>query len=299
MRSSRFTRALSVLALCLGVAGTSLAAASGGAPADRAPAVIAAARAQLGDPYLWGGSGPDSWDCSGLVSAAWRGAGGVATVPRVSRDQQAWTVPIPAEQVLPGDLVFFGNPVYHVGLITGRTGTTLHMIDAASSRKAVVERDVWTTGVVRFGRVPRPGMPAVRPWTPAPVVVVTTQPALLTLPVKAQAKPSTAVALAAAALARKAVGAADPGDAVFVQQVWKRAGGVLLPGSKDTLVAAGKAVPFADARVGDLVVYGPPASHVGLYVGNGLMVDASRSQGKVVLRAVWASPTLRLVRLPG
>jgi hypothetical protein len=172
------------------------------------------------------------------------------------------------------------------------------MIDAASSRKAVVERPVWSTEVVRYGRVPRPGMPAVQPWKPSPVVV-SPAPAPLTLPARTQSAPSSKVALSAAALARKAVGSADPGDAAFVQQVWKRAGGPLLPGTKDKLVAAGKAVPFTDARVGDLVVYGPPASHVGLYVGNGLMVDASRSQGKVVLRPVWTSSTLRLVRLPG
>jgi cell wall-associated NlpC family hydrolase len=58
-------------------------------------------------------------------------------------------------------------------------------------------------------------------------------------------------------------------------------------------------VPLAQARVGDIVVYGPPAEHVGLYVGNGLMVDASRKLGKVVLRPVWTSTSLRLVRLPG
>ena len=294
---SRLSRALGVLALCVGLAGTSLAAASGGAAADPAGAVVAAARAQLGEPYAWGASGPDSWDCSGLVFAAWRHVG-VREVPRTSRDQQAWAVPIPVEQVLPGDLVFFGDPVYHVGLVTSRAGTTLRMIDAASSRKAVVERAAWTTGVIRYGRVPRPGMPPVQPWKPAPVVV-TPAPAPLTAPARTQSAPSTKIALAAVALARKAVGTADPGDAVFVQQVWKRAGGPLLPGTKDKLVAAGKPVPFADARVGDLVVYGPPASHVGLYVGNGLMVDASRSQGKVVLRPVWASSTLRLVRLPG
>jgi cell wall-associated NlpC family hydrolase len=296
--SRRIARAVGVLVLCVGVASTSLAAASGGAPADKGAAVVAAARSQLGEPYAWGASGPDAWDCSGLVYAAWRSVGGVMTVPRVSRDQQAWAVPIPVEQVLPGDLVFFGNPVYHVGIVSSRTGTSVRMIDAASSRKAVVERPVWTTELVRYGRVPRPGMTPVQPWKPAPVVV-TPPTAPLTLPAKAQTAPSSKVALAAAALARKAVGTADPGDAVFVQQVWRKAGGPLLPGTKDKLVASGKPVPFADARVGDLVVYGPPASHVGLYVGNGLMIDASRSQGKVVLRPVWTSSTLRLVRLPG
>jgi hypothetical protein len=218
-------------------------------------------------------------------------------VPRVSRDQQAWAIPIPVEQVLPGDLVFFGAPVTHVGIVTSRAGTAVRMVDAASSRGGVVERAVWTTGVVRYGRVPRPGMPAVQPWRPAPVVV-TPPPAPLTLPARTQTAPSSSVAVAAAALARRAVGTADQGDAVFVAQVWRKAGGRVLPTTKDALVASGRPVAFADARVGDLVVYGAPASHVGIYVGNGLMVDSSRSQATVLLRAVWAAPGLRLVRLP-
>jgi cell wall-associated NlpC family hydrolase len=298
VRRSRLTRVLGVLGLCLGLATTTLAANSG-TTKDPAPAVVAAVRAHLGDGYAWGGAGPDTWDCSGLVYTAWRGAGGVTTIPRVSRQQQAWAVPIPVEQVLPGDLVFFGDPVTHVGMVTARTGTAVRMIDAASSRQAVVERAVWTTGVVRFGRVPRPGMPAVTPWSPAPVKpapAAVTAP--LTLPAATQSVASSKVALAAVALARKALGSKDLGDAAFVQQVWRRAGGPLLPATKDLLVASGRPVTFANARVGDLVVYGPPASHVGIYVGNGLMVDASRKLGKVVLRAVWTSPTLHLVRLP-
>jgi len=294
----RLARALGVLLLCAGVGSTALAA-KGGAAADPAPGVVAAARAHLGDAYAWGGTGPDAYDCSGLVYVLWRAAG-VRDIPRVSRQQAAWTVPIPLEQVLPGDLVFFGQPVYHVGIVTSRSGTAVRMIDAASSRKAVVERAVWSTEVVRYGRVPRPGMPAVRPWTapttPAPAPV---KAAPLTLPVAKQAQPSSRVALAAAAIARRALGTADAGDAVLVQSVWRRAGGPALPATKAGLTAAGKAVPFADARVGDLVVYGPPASHVGIYVGNGLMIDSSRKLGKVVLRPVWTSPTLRLVRLPG
>lgn len=300
MQHLRLVRGLVVLGLCLGLASTSLAAKGGAAPSDPAAAVVAAARSQLGDVYAWGGNGPDAWDCSGLVYAAWRGAGGVKDVPRVSRDQHAWSVPLPQAQVLPGDLAFFGDPVTHVGLVTKREGETLIMLDAASSRRGVVERVVWRSGIVRFGRVPRPGMPEVKPWTPAPVApkaAPVKQP--LTLPAGTQSVASTAVAQAAAGWARKAVGAPNQGDAVLVQQVWQRAGGPALPASRDQLIAAGRPVDLADARIGDLVVYGPPASHVGVYVGNGLMVDASRKLGKVVLRPVWASATLRLVRLPG
>jgi cell wall-associated NlpC family hydrolase len=291
----RLARALGVLLLCAGIGSTALAAKGGAAP-DPAKAVVAGARSHLGDAYAWGGTGPEAFDCSGLVYTLWRAAG-VRDVPRVSRQQAAWAVPIPVEQALPGDLVFFGQPVYHVGIVTSRVGTTVRMIDAASSRKAVVERAVWTSEVVRYGRVPRPGMPAVRPWAP-PTAPVPVKAAPLTLPVAKQAHPSTRLALAAAALARRAVGTPDAGDGAFVRSVWRRAGGAVVPSSKSALAAAGKPVAFADARVGDLVFYGPPASHVGIYVGNGLMVDSSRKLGKVVLRAVWPSSTLHLVRLP-
>ena len=91
--------------------------------------------------------------------------GGVRALPRVFRDQRAWTVAVPREQARPGDLVFFGHPVTHVGLLTGDD----RMVDASQSRGGVVERAVWRSGVVRYGRVPRPGMPAVRPWTPPPL----------------------------------------------------------------------------------------------------------------------------------
>jgi len=291
----RARRVALVVAICVGLAAGSLAAASG-PKADPAGAVVAAARTHLGERYAWGGeSTREGWDCSGLVFATWGGVGGVRGVPRVSRQQHAWTVPIPVEQVVPGDLVFFGDPVFHVGIVTSRVGAAVRMIDSASSRKGVVERPAFPASVVRYGRVPRPGMPAVRPWTPKPAP--TPAAVVLTLPAPKQVQPSSKVALAAAALARRAVGSADPGDAAFVSDVWRRAGGRALPASRPGLATAGKPVAFADARVGDLVVYPSPRGHVGIYVGGGLMVDASRSKGKVLLRAVWPEAGLRLVRL--
>lgn len=298
MRSTR--RPLAVLLLCLGLAGTTLAAKSGPAR-DPAAAVVAAALEQVGDTYAFGDEGPDRWDCSGLVYTLWREVGGVGDVPRVSRQQAAWAVPIPLEQVLPGDLVFFGAPVNHVGLVASRTGTTVRIVDAASSRRGVVVRHAWSDPAIRYGRVPRASMPTVSPWTPAPVAAAPApvRTAVLTLPTATQSRPSSKVALAAARRARTAVGTRDPGDAAFVAAVWKQAGGPALPATRDDLVASGRPVPFGDARVGDLVVYAAPAAHVGLYVGAGLMVDASRSQGKVLLRAVWPRPGLQLLRLPG
>ena len=92
----RLRRPLLALALCGGLASTTLAARSGD-HLDPAPAVVAAALAQVGDGYAFGAAGPDTWDCSGLVFALWRAAG-VADVPRVSREQAAWATAIPREQ---------------------------------------------------------------------------------------------------------------------------------------------------------------------------------------------------------
>ena len=82
------------------------------------------AEAQIGKPYLFGGTGPDAFDCSGLVMMAYRAAG--VNIARTS--QQQWlTLPhVPANKVLPGDLVFFagsdGTPTApgHVGLVISK-----------------------------------------------------------------------------------------------------------------------------------------------------------------------------------
>ena len=74
--------------------------------------------AQYGKPYLWGGTGPDRFDCSGLMMRAFQAAG-VTSIPRVSQAQQAWATPVAPKDVQPGDLVFFGRPAYHVGMYIG------------------------------------------------------------------------------------------------------------------------------------------------------------------------------------
>jgi cell wall-associated NlpC family hydrolase len=85
--------------------------------------VISYAEAQIGKPYLWGGTGPDAFDCSGLVMMAYRAAG--VYIPRTSQQQWLWGPRIPASQVEPGDLVFFAGgdgtvtAPGHVGLVIG------------------------------------------------------------------------------------------------------------------------------------------------------------------------------------
>ena len=70
-----------------------------------AATAIAYARAQLGKPYQWGGTGPDAYDCSGLVWAAYQSAG--VDIPRTSEAQWAGLPHVPLADVRPGDLVFF------------------------------------------------------------------------------------------------------------------------------------------------------------------------------------------------
>jgi peptidoglycan DL-endopeptidase CwlO len=82
------------------------------------------AEQQLGKPYLFGGTGPDAFDCSGLVMEAYLSAG--VTMPRTSQEQWQNLPHVPAGQVVPGDLVFFagsdGTPTApgHVGLVIGK-----------------------------------------------------------------------------------------------------------------------------------------------------------------------------------
>jgi cell wall-associated NlpC family hydrolase len=112
------------------------------------PTVMALGLAQLGKPYLWGGTGPDQFDCSGLMQWSWFLGGGVK-IPRVAADQQAWATPIPISQILPGDLVFFGAPAHHVGMYLGGG----LMLDAPHTGAWVEVVPIWWTELSGFGRV--------------------------------------------------------------------------------------------------------------------------------------------------
>ena len=79
--------------------------------------VVAFAFHQLGKPYRWGAAGPRSYDCSGLTLMAWRTAG--VGLPHNAASQYASTARVSRDQLKPGDLVFFYNPISHVGLYVG------------------------------------------------------------------------------------------------------------------------------------------------------------------------------------
>ena len=122
-------------------------------PAGTTGKVIAYAEAQLGKPYLWGATGPDAFDCSGLTMMAYRAAG--ITIPRTSQQQWAYGPRIPASQAQPGDLIFFAGSdgtmtaPGHVGIVTGHDT----MIDAPSTGQVVREESFsGSTGLVGFTR---------------------------------------------------------------------------------------------------------------------------------------------------
>lgn len=91
--------------------------------ATLAEAAIAFAEGELGKPYVWGATGPNSYDCSGLTQAAWRAAG--VEIPRVTWDQVNSGTTIPRDQIQPGDLIFFYDDISHVGLYIG-DGQMIH-----------------------------------------------------------------------------------------------------------------------------------------------------------------------------
>ncbi|TDB71182.1 C40 family peptidase [Micromonospora sp. KC723] len=140
------------------------------------PQALAAVRyalAQLGDPYLWAAEGPDRFDCSGLVWAAYRSAG-YHELPRVARDQYYATRSrtVDRSALLPGDLVFFASGVswttiHHMGMYIGggkmvhapRSGDVVKIATVPWSRLYAATRVV--------GAVPG-STPSPTPTTPAP-----------------------------------------------------------------------------------------------------------------------------------
>ncbi|PJE94772.1 glycoside hydrolase [Streptomyces carminius] len=97
--------------------GTNTETGTGGTYAAKAAKAIAFAEAQLGKPYVWGATGPGSYDCSGLTGAAWRAAG--ISLPRTTWDQVETGTKVEKSRMQPGDLVFFYDDISHVGIYVG------------------------------------------------------------------------------------------------------------------------------------------------------------------------------------
>ncbi|WNF29039.1 NlpC/P60 family protein [Streptomyces sp. C11-1] len=103
--------------------GTDSGTGAGSGYAAKAEKVLAFARAQIGKPYVWGASGPSSYDCSGLTQSAWREAG--VDLPRTTWDQVKVGTRVATSDLQPGDLVFFYDDISHVGIYKG-DGMMIH-----------------------------------------------------------------------------------------------------------------------------------------------------------------------------
>ena len=116
----------------------------------RAAKAIAFARAQIGKPCVWGATGPESYDCSSLIRAAWQAAG--VTLPRAAHEQALAGVPVALAGLEPGDLVLFFDDDRHVGLHIG-DGMMIH---APGPGSTIREESIYGAGESAIHRVIRP-----------------------------------------------------------------------------------------------------------------------------------------------
>jgi cell wall-associated NlpC family hydrolase len=107
------------------------------AASGKVSAALAWAYQQLGKPYRYGGAGPRTFDCSGLVMRAFAAAG--ISLPHSAAAQQHSGRRVPLSQLQPGDLVFWGSPAYHVGIYVGGG----NILDAPHTGTDVQIQSIW------------------------------------------------------------------------------------------------------------------------------------------------------------
>jgi cell wall-associated NlpC family hydrolase len=118
-------------------------------------AIVAEARRFLGDPYVYGDTGPSAFDCSGLVQYVLHKLG--ITAPRTSEQQWSWVSKVERSHLEPGDLVFAqfpgdNAPPGHVGIYVGG-GKVLSAEDPAQG-VALADLSSWKDNIVGYGRAP-------------------------------------------------------------------------------------------------------------------------------------------------
>ncbi|SFE50797.1 C40 family peptidase [Blastococcus tunisiensis] len=123
-----------------------LAAAPVAAPTHAAQVAVNTALAQQGKPYVWGGTGPGGYDCSGLTYSAYQAAG--VQLPRTSRAQSTAGVYVDRAHLQPGDLIFFFQPVGHVGMYVGN-GQMVHSSTYGNPVAVVPVDSVWGYNTAR------------------------------------------------------------------------------------------------------------------------------------------------------
>ncbi len=128
-----------------------------GRSARRVGSAVSVAVRQKGDPYRYGASGPNSFDCSGLTFYSFRRAGFKA-IPRTSSAQAHFAKRIRRSHMKRGDLMFFfdGGGVYHVGIYAGfKNGRRLVLHAPYTGARVRTERlwtDHWFAGTLRYRR---------------------------------------------------------------------------------------------------------------------------------------------------
>ena len=116
---------------------------------SRAQSALSFALAQLGKPYIWGGTGPTGYDCSGLMMASWGKAG--VSLPRTAAAQYAAGTPVSTSDLQPGDLVLFYPGITHVGMYIG-DGKFIHASSPRTGIKvSVLAQQPSYQGARRFG----------------------------------------------------------------------------------------------------------------------------------------------------
>jgi hypothetical protein len=117
--------------------------------------IVDFAKKQLGVPYVWAGSDPNGFDCSGFAGYVMKEFG--KDLPRRAVDQHESSRKVKEKNVQKGDLVFFdnGSGISHVGLIVSDKGKPLVMIHASSSKGVIITEiessDYWLTRLSGFG----------------------------------------------------------------------------------------------------------------------------------------------------
>ena len=109
--------------------------------------VVGAAMAQLGKPYGWGASGPDAFDCSGLM--LWAYAQNGKSIPRTSQAQLAGGTPVSLSDLQPGDIIGYYPGTTHVGMYIGN-GQVVHASDYGIPVQVVPLASMPIQGAVRY-----------------------------------------------------------------------------------------------------------------------------------------------------